>query len=87
MDLWTQWTGARVERVALTYTPPCVRQTARRKLLWGSALCADPEGWLGGGRETQEEGTHVYTELIHVVYTRNQHNIGKQVYSKFKKKF
>ena len=86
VDLWTQCTGARVGRVALAYTPPCVRQTARRKLLWSSALCAGLRGgWGVGGR--LEAGIHVYTELIHVVYTRNQHNTGKQVYSKFKKVF
>lgn len=52
------------ERAAVTYTLPCVKETASADLLyktgslaWCSVLCADLDGWdAGSGRETRERG-------------------------------
>ena len=42
-------------------------------------LCDDPEGWdVGAGREVKREGVYVYTQLIHFVHSRNEHNIVTQ---------
>ena len=43
-------------------------------------LCDDLEDGMGeaGGR-CEREGIYVYLQLIHVLYTRNQYNIVKQL--------
>ena len=49
-------------------------------------LCDNLEEWdgVGGGREVQEQGTYVYLWLIHIVYSRNQHNLVKAITLQFK---
>ena len=48
-------------------------------------LCDHLEGWdREGGREMQEGGDmgmYIYIWLIHFLYSRNQHNSVKQLYS------
>ena len=65
--MWTQWVKERVggiERVALTYTLPCVKEIAHGRLLYNTGSSAwfrdNLEGWVwvgaGHEREVQETG-------------------------------
>ena len=60
----------------------CGEAAAQRREL-SSVPCDDPEGWDGGvlRERLQREGIRVYLQLIHVVISRNQHNLVKQLTS------
>ena len=69
------------------YTLPCVKQIASGKLLYStgssvlsasSVLWDDPEGWEGGSKQRRYMYTYNWFTLL---YSRNQHNIIKQLYS------
>ena len=49
-------------------------------------LCDNLEEWdgVGGGREVQEQRTYVYLWLIHIVYSRKQHNLVEAITLQFK---
>ena len=53
-----------------------------------SVLCGNLEEWdgVGGGREVRGVGGHTYTYgWFMLMYGRSQHNIAKQLSSRFKK--
>ena len=63
--------GMDPESIPDIYTPPCVKHTARGKLLCrqGAQLPApdDPEEWTGVGGSLKREGIRVYLQPIHFV--------------------
>lgn len=62
-------------RVVLTYTLPCIKEIASRKLLCntGSSVQCSVMSYRGG-KEAKREGRDIYSY-------RNQHNIVKQLSS------
>ena len=84
--MWTQWAkrrGAQIERVALTYTLPCLEAGAQL------GLCDDLEAHhmraCVGGR-LNREGTYVYIWLINFVVQQKLAQHCEAIILQFKKR-
>jgi len=60
------------------HTLLCVKQITNEDLLYNSGNSARCSVLTSVGKKSQKEG--IYVKLIHLLYSRNEYNIVKQLY-------